>query len=95
MQVCSSCKTISEDSAVRCDKCGNPFSNASPEFASSASLAQIARDVSVIKKAIVGWLVFSVVVTILAAFVWFMESLPRQSLVPPPADQKGAASEPR
>ena len=95
MQACSSCKTISEDSAVRCEKCGLPFSNASPEFASSAGLVQIARDISVIKKVVVGWLIFSVVATILAAFVWFMESLSRQPLVSPPAAQKGAVSEPR
>jgi uncharacterized membrane protein YvbJ len=93
MQVCGSCKTISEDSAARCEKCGLPFSNVSPEFAASAGFVQIARDISVIKKVVVAWLIFSVVVTILVVFVWFMESLPRQPLVSAP--EKGAASEPR
>jgi uncharacterized membrane protein YvbJ len=93
MQICSSCKTISEDSAVRCEKCGVAFSKASSEFAPDASLIQIARDISVIKKVVIGWLVFSVVATILAGFVWFMESLSRQPLVSPPGTQKDAASE--
>jgi hypothetical protein len=102
MQVCSSCKRISEDSAVRCDNCLRRFGNsspseagASPELASGIDRTQVARDIRVIRNLVIAWFVFSILATILVAFVWFMESLPRQPLVSIPAEQRGAASEPR